>query len=146
MIRYLWVDKNAIYNNITEDRALKLLGEDLDRAKILVLNTINWRTGDYIKNNIGGNTKLSAVNSKLISLLAKLINDLNPDLNILTETEKNIFTNLLTMSENGYSDSNLALNTTELVLEALNNSELLISEVNNAESVSDLINILEKIK
>jgi len=151
IIKYLKVDSDILVNTqIKTTNNPELPGiyitDDLDTFKQYAVDTINWVIGQEVLNALNKEfTKLSTANSKAIALLAKLINTLNPDTTVLSETEKDIFDQLLRLADNGYSDSRLLKNTLEIVSKNIAKYIPLIAEVNKASTINDVIVVLAKI-
>jgi len=118
---------------------------DLETLKSCAIDTFNWLIGQEVKKASGGdNTKLAAANSKAIVLLIKLVDTLNPDTTQLTDKEKQIYELLKTFASNGYSDSELLLNTLNAVLNNIGEYSKKIEQAQNATSVEELIKLLEE--
>jgi len=151
IIKYLKIKGDVLTNvNIKTADDPELPGifvtDDLDLFKQYAIDTINWVIGQEVLNTVSKEfAKLSTANSKAIVLLAKLINTLGPDTTVLTETEKSIFDHLLTLADEGYSDSRLLKNTLKVVSENIARYTPLITEVNEAKSINSVISVLAKI-
>ncbi len=120
---------------------------DYDSLKAAIEDTLGWFVFNNIQKSINRSPdKLSASNSKAICLLAKVINTLNPDLTQLTEKEQSAFNKLLSLANDGYTDSILLNFTIDKLQEQLDWYANKIQELNNLTTVDELINFLENIK
>ena len=118
---------------------------DLEKLRKCTIDTFNWLIGQKVKQVSGGdNTKLAAANSKAIVLLVKLISTLKPDISILTDKEKQIYSLLKEFASNGYSDSELLLNTLTAVLNNIGEYSQKIEQAQQATSIEELIKLLEE--
>jgi hypothetical protein len=117
---------------------------DLEELRKCTIDTINWLIGQEVKNSLGDYTKLSAANSKAITLLVKAIGN-NADTSKFTETEKQIWGIMQKLADAGYSDSELLLKSLTLVSEKITKYSDLINKALNATTVDELIGILESI-
>jgi hypothetical protein len=117
---------------------------DVESLRKCVIDTINWLIGQEIKNSLGDYTKLSAANSKAITLLVKAIGN-NADTSKFTETEKQIWRIMQKLADAGYSDSELLLKSLTLVSEKITKYSDLINKALNAATVDELIRILEEL-
>ncbi len=117
--------------------------QDLGEFKTLAIDTCNWKIGQIVKNAVGGKqVDLSASNSKAISLLAKVVNTLNPDINFLTDLEKSAFEKLNTLANAGYSDSNLLNTSLDTVLNTIPTYTDKIARITSVASHDHVIGIL----
>lgn len=142
---------NLIYQNY-EEKSIDEQGNEIwnipntfQELLPVVLDTIDWWTGDKIKKVTGDYTKLAAANSKAIALLFKLIDSLNPDTSNLTEKELSAYNGMKALAANGYSDSDLLNNSINAVSEYLTKAAQLSSQANQAQTVEELINILNQL-
>ena len=88
-----------------------VLGDDLSIAKEIAIDTIKWQMGQEVQNKSGGTVlDTSVANAKAITLLAKIVASLNPDLTSLSALEKEAFAKLTGLADIGYADSD-SLNT-----------------------------------
>ena len=91
-----------------EGNELWNIPQDLEEFRKLAINTINWQIGDSVKKASGNTqTNLSASNAKAIALIAKLIEPSQEQLDSLTELEKDNWSKLDALANNGYADSQL---------------------------------------
>jgi len=117
--------------------------QDLEEFKALAIDTCNWKIGQIVKNAVGGKqVDLSASNSKAISLLAKVVNILNPDTSSLTDLEKSAFEKLNTLANAGYSDSNLLNTSLDTVLNTIPIYTDKIVKITSATTHDEVIGIL----
>jgi len=144
---------NLIYENI-EPKTIDENGNeiwnipsDFDTLKSAIEDTLGWLVFNNIQKSISRSPdKLNASNSKAICLLAKVINTLNPDLTQLTEKEQSAFNKMLSLANDGYTDSILLNFTSDKLQEQLDWYANKIQELNNLSTVDELINFLENIK
>ena len=143
---------DSIYQNY-EEKAINENGQevwniptDLTKLKAIAVDTINWVAGDRVKKAVQNNiTLLNASNSKAIVLLGKIINSLNPDTSNLSDNEKNAFNKMVTLGNNGYSDSKLLNDMLDSVINNVTNISQKIADVQNANSIDEIIKILNEL-
>jgi len=143
---------DSIYQNY-EEKAINENGQaswniptDLTKLKAIAVDTINWVAGDRVKKAVQNNiTLLNASNSKAIVLLGKIINSLNPDTSNLSDNEKNAFNKMVTLGNNGYSDSKLLNDMLDSVINNVTNISKKIVDVEKAESIDEIIKILNEL-
>ncbi len=117
-----------------------------DALKSVIEDTLAWLTSQKIQNAIGGQSKVNTSASKSVVLLAKLINTLNPDTTKLTDNEQAIYQDMLTLADNGYSDSNLLKQSFDNIKTALTNYNNLMNELQSLTTVDDMIKFLEDLQ
>ena len=144
---------NLIYENIEpfhiDENGNKIwnIPNDYDSLKAAIEDTLGWLVFNNIQKSINRSPdKLNASNSKAICLLAKVINTLNPDLTHLTEKEQTAFNKMLSLANDGYTDSDLLNFTSDQLQSQLNWYANKIQELNNLTTVDELINFLENLK
>lgn len=116
---------------------------NVDELKVAAIDTINWVTGQKIKESLGNTqVQLSTSNSKGIILLAKVLNSLNPDLTALNELEKDSFSKMVSLADKGYADSNLLNDSLTNVDEFLEKASAKIVSINEASTIEEIIDIL----
>ena len=118
---------------------------DIEEFRKIVIDTINWKIGQDIKNATQDFTRLSAANSKAIIIVLKLLDTLNPDTTGLTDKEKSAYNKMLTLAQNGYGDSELLNNSLEAVLNYTQTGQTLITNALNATTIDELIGILNEL-
>ena len=129
-------DGNEIWN----------IPNDYDSLKAAIEDTLGWLVFNNIQKSINRSPdKLNASNSKAICLLTKVINTLNPDLTQLTEKEQSAFNKLLSLANDGYTDSDLLNFTSDQLQTQLDWYTNKIQELNNLSTVDELINFLENL-
>ena len=116
-----------------------------DTLKFAIEDTLAWLTSQKIQNAIGGQNKVNTSASKSVVLLAKLINTLNPDTTKLTDNEKAIYNDMLTLADNGYSDSNLLKQSFDAIKDALINYTNQLKEIEGLTTIDDMIKFLENL-
>jgi len=123
-----------------------LIPQNLEELKNITIDTLNWLIGEEVKKIAGNTTKLSASNSKAIMLVYKLLKQ-NVELNTdnLTKTEKAIINEFDKITESGYTDSELLLNTIKAVGENIMKYNALIEEALKVKNTDKLIKILESL-
>jgi len=144
--------RDSIYQNY-EEKTINENGQaswniptDLTKLKAIAVDTINWVAGDRVKKAVQNNiTLLNASNSKAIVLLGKIINSLNPDTSNLSDNEKNAFNKMVTLGNNGYSDSKLLNDMLDSVINNVTNISKKIVDVEKAESIDEIIKILNEL-
>ena len=121
------------------------ISTDVEEFRKIVIDTINWKIGQDIKNATQDFTRLSAANSKAIIIVLKLLDTLNPDTTGLTEKEKSAYDKMLTLAQNGYGDSELLNNSLEAVLNYTQTGQTLITHALKATTTDELIGILNEL-
>jgi len=141
---------NLIYTNIedktvVDGQEIWNIPQDLKEFKTMAIDTINWQIGDSVKNALGkSQTNLSASNAKGIALLAKVISSLNPNLDNLTELEKDSWNKLVILAENGYADSQMLNTSITSVMEYIQKGTGKITRVVSAKTHEEVIGILNE--
>ena len=115
---------------------------DVDKFREIVIDTINWVVGQNIQNVMSSFTALSAANSKAIALIIKLLNTLKPDTSKLTKLESDAYNKILTLANNGYSDSQLLNNSLDAVMNNVQTGSKLIAQATKATTIDELIKVL----
>ena len=118
---------------------------DVEEFRKIVIDTINWKIGQDIKNATQDFTRLSAANSKAIIIVLKLLDTLNPDTKELTKKEKSAYDKMLTLANNGYGDSDLLNTSLDAVLNGIKTGQTLITNALNATTIDELIGILNEL-
>ncbi len=118
---------------------------DVEEFRKIVIDTINWKIGQNIKNATQDFTRLSAANSKAIIIILKLLDTLNPDTTGLTTKEKSAYDKMLTLATNGYGDSDLLNTSLDAVLSGVQTGQTLITNALNATTIDELIGILNEL-
>ena len=118
---------------------------DIEEFRKIVIDTINWKIGQNIKNATQDFTRLSAANSKAIIIVLKLLDTLNPDTTGLTDKEKSAYDKMLTLANNGYGDSDLLNTSLDAVLNGVQTGKTLITNALNATTIDELIGILNEL-
>ena len=118
---------------------------DIEEFRKIVIDTINWKIGQDIKNATQDFTRLSAANSKAIIIVSKLLNTLNPDTTGLTDKEKSAYNKMLTLANNGYGDSDLLNTSLDAVLNGIQTGQTLITNALKATTIDELIGILNEL-
>ncbi len=116
-----------------------------DTLKPVILDTLAWIVSQKIQNAIGGQNKVNTSASKSVVLLAKLINTLKPDTTKLTDNEKTIYNDMITLADNGYSDSNLLKQSFDAIKNALTNYTNHLKEIEGLTTIDDMIKFLENL-
>jgi hypothetical protein len=147
---------NLVYQNI-EPKTIDQNGNEVwnipndpTQLKTCILDTLGWIVGQNITKIIGSVNKKDASTTKAIVLLAKIIKSLNPDTSILTTNEQNAFNSLLTLADNGYSDSELLNDALTAIQDQLAWYNQKVDELNQIDltadtALDDLINFLENL-
>jgi adenine-specific DNA methylase len=117
---------------------------NLEELRSCVIDTLNWLIGQEVKNSVGDYTKLSAANSKAVVLLVKAVDNVIDKSNF-TQTEQDIWNEMLKLANAGYSDSNLLLNSLKAVSENITKYSMMIDNALKAITVEELIKILEEL-
>jgi adenine-specific DNA methylase len=115
---------------------------DLEKLRACTIDTLNWLIGQEVKNSVGDYTKLSAANSKALVLLVKAVDGV-ADKSNFTQTEQDIWNEMLKLANAGYGDSNLLLNSLKAVSENITKYSTMIDSALKATTVEELIKILE---
>jgi hypothetical protein len=115
---------------------------DLEKLRACVIDTLNWLIGQEVKNSVGDYTKLSAANSKAMVLLVKAVDGV-ADKSNFTQTEQDIWNEMLKLANARYGDSNLLLNSLKAVSENITKYSTMIDNALKATTVEELIKILE---
>jgi hypothetical protein len=115
---------------------------DLEKLRTCVIGTLNWLIGQEVKNSVGDYTKLSAANSKAVVLLVKAVDGV-ADKSNFTQTEQDIWNEMLKLANARYGDSNLLLNSLKAVSENITKYSTIIDNALKATTVEELIKILE---
>jgi hypothetical protein len=115
---------------------------NLEELRACVIDTLNWLIGQEVKNSLGDYTKLSAANSKAVILLVKAVDGV-ADKSNFTQTEQDIWNEMLKLANTGYSDSNLLLNSLKSVSENITKYSTMIDNALKATTVEELVGILE---
>ena len=118
---------------------------DVDKFREIVIDTINWQIGQNIQNVMSSLTALSAANSKAIALIIKLLNTLKPDTSKLTKLESDAYKKILTLANNGYSDSQLLNKSLDAVMSNIQTGSKLIAQATKATTIDELIKILNSL-
>ncbi len=118
---------------------------DVEEFRKIVIDTINWKIGQNIKNATQDFTRLSAANSKAIIIVLKLLDTLNPDTTGLTVKEKSAYDKMLTLVNNGYGDSDLLNTSLDAVLNGIQTGQTLITNALKATTIDELIGILNEL-
>ena len=118
---------------------------DVEEFRKIVIDTINWKIGQDIKNATQDFTRLSAANSKAIIIILKLLDTLNPDTTGLTVKEKSAYDKMLTLVNNGYGDSDLLNTSLDAVLNGIQTGQTLITNALKATTIDELIGILNEL-
>ena len=118
---------------------------DAEEFRKIVIDTINWKIGQDIKNATQDYIRLSASNSKAIIIALKLLTTLNPDTTNLTDKEKSAYDKMLTLAQNGYGDSDLLNTSLDAVLNGIQTGQTLITNALNSSSIEELIGILNEL-
>lgn len=116
-----------------------------DTLKSAIEDTLTWITSQKIQNTIGGQNKVNTSASKSVVLLAKLVNTIKPDTTKLTDNEKAIYNDMLTLANNGYSDSNLLKQSFDAIKYALTNYTNKLKEIEGLTTIDDMIKFLENL-
>jgi hypothetical protein len=117
--------------------------DDLEKLRTCAIDTFNWQMGQEVKKASGGDyTKLSAVNSKAITLIIKAL-DGAADKSNFTDTEKQSWDAMLNLANSGYSDSNLLLSSLNAVIENIARFMEKIEKSIRATTFEELIELLE---
>ena len=143
---------NKIYKNFEEKSVDKdgnetlNIPEDLNEFKQLAIDTINWQIGDGVKKALGNTqVNLSAVNSKAIALVIKILDAMDVDVSeTLSEKEQDSFSKLVTLSNSGYADSDMLNNSLSAVIDGRTNGYGKAERVMKAETHEDVIAILNE--
>ena len=118
---------------------------DLEEFKTLAVDTINWQIGDNIKKTLGNTqTNLSASNAKAIALSVKVISSLNPNLDSLTELEKDSWSKLVLLEQNGYADSQMLNTSISSVSEFIAKGTDKATRVSSATTHEEVIAVLNE--
>lgn len=140
---------NLIHENIEpfyideNEKKVWNIPNNVDELKVAAVETVNWVTGQKIKESLGNTqVQLSTSNSKGIILLAKVLSSLNPELAGLNELEKDSFSKMVSLAEKGYADSNLLNDSLSNVDEFLEKASAKIVSINEAISIEEIIDIL----
>ena len=147
---------NQIYENLMpyhineEGQKVWNIPSDPTTLKNCLTDTLGWVVSRNIVEAIGDANKKDASTTKAITLLAKLVNTLDPDTSILTENEKNAYEKLLALASAGYSDSTLLNEALQAVTEQLQwyaekISELNAIDTNSPDALDKLIAFAENI-
>ena len=120
------------------------------QLKSCILDTLGWIVSRKIQKILGSIDKKDASTTKAIVLLAKLISTLNPNLDSLTENEKQAYNLMLQLGELGYSDSQLLINALNSVKEYIEwfgekIQELESIDISAPDALDKLINFLENL-
>ena len=118
---------------------------DVEEFRKIVIDTINWKIGQDIKNATQDFTRLSAANSKAIIIVLKLLDTLNPNTTGLTVKEKSAYDKMLSLANNGYGDSDLLNTSLDAVLKYTQTGQTLITNALNATTIGELIGILNEL-
>ena len=118
---------------------------DVEEFRKIVIDTINWKIGQDIKNATQDFTRLSAANSKAIIIVLKLLDTLNPHTTGLTDKEKSAYDKMLTLAQNGYGDSDLLNTSLDAVLNGIQTGQTLITNALKATTINELIGILNEL-
>ena len=118
---------------------------NIEEFRKIVIDTINWKIGQNVKNAVQDLTRLSAANSKAIIIVLKLLDTLNPDTTGLTVKEKSAYDKMLTLANNGYGDSDLLNTSLDAVLNGIKTGQTLITNALNATTIDELIGILNEL-
>lgn len=151
-LRYLKIN-DIIYQNIEYDSNNPLFPTTLADWQDVARETARWLAGYKIFQVLGNNdpTKSNAAVTKSVVLLAKVIsnlisaNDLTFDTTTLTTNETSIWTNLLSLADNGYADSQLTLTALNSIDSSLKWYEDTITNIDNATTIDEVIDILASI-
>lgn len=119
---------------------------DLTELKQIAVDTVNWVIGNKVKKAFNNNqTALSSANSKAITLLAKLISTLNPDISTLTELEKLAYDKIVASANSGYADSQLLNSSLDVVAVNLQVGGKAIADIQNATTIDEVIAVLNSL-
>ena len=150
MIKILKIE-NKVYQNFEEKKLDEKGNEvwniptDLKEFRAMAVDTINWQIGDNVKKALGNTqTNLSASNAKGIVLVSKVLNTLNPNLDGLTDLEKDSWQKMVALADSGYSDSELLNNSLTKVSEYIEAGTDKIARITSANSIENIINILNE--
>ena len=143
---------NKIYddfevNSFSEDGIeTSNIPDDLNKFKQLAVDTINWQIGNNVKKALGNTqVNLSAVNSKAIALVVKILDAMDIDISkILSEKEQNSFSKLVTLSNSGYSDSDMLNNSLNAVMDGRIKGYGKAERVTKAKTHDEVIAILNE--
>ena len=117
----------------------------MEKFKEIAIDTINWQIGDNVKKALGNTqTNLSASNAKGITLVAKVLNGLNPALDGLTDLEKDSWNKMVALADGGYSDSELLNNSLTKVNEFIAAGTDRATRMASANSIEEVIAILNE--
>jgi hypothetical protein len=116
---------------------------DLEKLRACVIDTLNWLIGQEVKNILGDYTKLSAANSKAVVLLVKAVDGV-ADKSNFTQTEQDIWNEMLKLANAGYGDSQLLLNSLNAVTDNIQTYSDKINKALAATSTDELISLLEE--
>ncbi len=154
MIKVIKIE-NQVYENLmpyyeSEGQKVWNIPDEPATLKSCLIDTLGWVVSRNIVKAIGDANKKDASTTKAITLLAKLINTLNPDTSKLTENEKSAYEKLLALADAGYSDSTLLNEALEAVQQQLSwyaqkLSELNAIDTNSADALDKLIAFAESL-
>ena len=119
--------------------------EDLTQLKAMAISTINWVIGQEVKKGLSNEfTKMSAVSTKAVVLLAKVLQELTDTtgLTTLTTKEQTAFDNIVALANTGYADSDLLINSFAVLDAAFAKYQPMIDDVTNATSTTKVLDVL----
>ena len=149
---------NAIYENIEPyyidpetNQQVWNIPQDFTALQLAVIDTLGWIVGQRIfraaQNDI---TKRHAAITKTHVLLAKVIDTLITTNNLsfdpvtqLTTNEQTIWNNLLLLAADGYCDSQLTSNLSQVIKDQLSWYATEVTNVQNMTTVDELVSYLE---
>jgi len=151
MIKQIKID-NKIYSDfevysLDEDGTKTLnIPNDLNDFKQIAIDTINWQIGSNVKKALGNTqVNLSAVNSKAIALVIKILDAMDVDVSeILSEKEQDSFNKLVALSNSGYSDSDMLNNSLSAVINGRIHGHGKTERVMKAKTHEEVIAILNE--
>ncbi len=129
---------------LTELTRNPMIPEDLEKFKVMAVDTIQSSIGHEVKRQAKTQVKLNASNSKFIFLLYKVmkLNGLKTD--GLTSKEKEALKVADKLLEEGYTESDLMLDTLKTIQSSRVKGEERVKRIRNAKSIEEVIDILNE--
>ena len=151
MIKWIKID-NLIYQNIEPKTIDPETGNetwniptDPDELKQCIIDTLGFLVFRKLGNILNAVDKRNAVTTKGLVLLVKLVNSLNPDTSVLTETEQETYNAMLSLADIGYADSQLLKNTITQLQDVLNWYYQEEQKVKNMSTFEEMLEYLENL-
>jgi len=137
------VHRNVPVKEITEaGEEIWNVPQDLDQLKQLVADTFAWLVLQKICEILPSPDKREASTTKAITLLAKVINTLNPDISSLTQKEQEAWQKLQALGQAGYSDSDLLNQSLQALIDTLRWYSQKVQALQEAETLEEVVEVV----